>query len=1074
MRSWSLKWQIVLVVLSVVTVALVSLITLTIKQIENHLHSGLENEAISVSSLLAKNLGPGLEFRDSSFVAEIAGTAFGDNDVIGIGVCDSAGNRIFQFATQAGVFQSGDSCNHVPGLTITHRDLLCYAERPIITSGRTVGCLWLVISEQQMVTRLYRSATTIILVATILLLFSTVIGIVLSRRMVRPIRTFEQAATRISSGDMDSTVDLRILHQDFIPLGTAFNSMQSALSRAFQKLKESRHELESQVTERTRALREELAERKRTEAELQGGRELLKATLESTADGILVVDSTGIATHANERFSDMWRIPPDLMATRNDNVLLTHVLDQLCDPDAFVAKVHQLYGSRDESFDMLYFKDGRVFERFSCPLIQDEVLAGRVWSFRDVSERVHATQRLQFTQFSLDHSAEPAYWIKEDARLFYANEAACRELGYTHQELLGMSVHDIDPNFPREAWTAHWNELKNKGSLTFQTTHRNKAGDEYPVEITANYVEFAGEAYRCAFSRDITERRRADQAQSVLLKVAEAANQGSGLEDLLEIVQRQLGTLIDTKNFYVALWNPVEKLYTFPYSRDERDDDFSPQPLEGSLTDYVRRHGLPLLVDEGQHNQMDSQGEARTIGPRSAIWMGVPLRTASGTIGVMVVQNYHDPDAYGQTDLDWMTSIAEPIARVIERAKAEEERRHLSDELERAERMKSLGILAGGVAHDLNNMLGPLVGYPELMLLKLPEDSPLRKQVLRIGAAAKQAADVVQDLLTLARRGRYEMEPTDLNAVIEGYLDTPGFATLSEKRPDVQVTTVLDRNAGTILGSTPHLSKVVMNLVVNAFDAMPDGGTLTLSTERQYLEKLQGGYDKVLPGNYALMTVRDTGIGIDPKDADKIFEPYYSKKKMGTSGSGLGLSVVYGVVKDHKGYYDVFSEVGKGTTFTLYFPISSVSPELQRQTTLDLKGTETVLVVDDDTSQREMAAELLASYGYRVNTAANGHEALRVLQEKPVDIIVLDMIMEKDFDGLDAYREIVKLRPGQPVIVVSGFSPTERVEEMQKLGAGQYVKKPYTRQSLVTALRAELNRTSSVERTEVQATPTPK
>lgn len=1074
MRFWSLKWQIVLLVLAVVVIILLSLTTLTISQIREHMHRGLESEAVSVSALLASNLGPVLAGRDSSFVAEIATTAFSDDDIVGIGVYDAADHRIFQSAAEPDVFPRTDSCNHARTVEITHRDQLCYVERPILKGGIIVGCLWLVISEEQMNAQLYRSGSTVIVVALVLLLLSTVAVAVLSRRMLKPIRTFERAATRISSGDMNSAVDLKILHQDFVPLGASFNNMQSALSQAFQELKKSRHELESQVAERTQALRDELSERKRTEAELRVGRELLKATLESTADGILVVDSAGTATHANERFGDMWRIPPDLMATRDDDSLLAHVLDQLRDPDAFLAKVRQLYDSRDESFDILYFKDGRVFERFSCPLIQDGSLAGRVWSFRDVSERVHAIQRLQFTQFSLDHAAEPAYWIREDARLFYVNETACRELGYTHEQLLTMAIHDIDPNLPPEAWVAHWNEVKTKGSLTFQSTHRNQAGHEYPVEITASYVEFGGEAYRCTFARDITERRRAEQAQAVLLKVAEAANQHNTLEDLLKIVQQQLGTLIDTKNFYVALWNADEHQYTFPYSRDEHDDDCSPQRLEGSLTDYVRRNSAPLLVDDRKHRELVSRNEAHMIGHPSAIWMGVPLRTASGTIGVMVAQNYHNPEAYGQADLDWMMSIAEPIARVIERTKAEEERRQLSEELERAERMKSLGILAGGVAHDLNNMLGPLVGYPELMLLKIPEDSPIRKQVLRIGLAARQAADVVQDLLTLARRGRYEMVPTDLNAVIEGYLDSPGFAKLSEKRADVQVSTNLDRNVSTTLGSTPHLSKVIMNLVVNAFDAMPNGGTLTISTEQQYLEKLQGGYDHILAGNYTLVTVRDSGTGIDPTDIDKIFEPYYSKKKMGTSGSGLGLSVVYGVVKDHKGYYDVFSEVGKGTAFVLYFPISEVVAEQRYQTMLDLKGTETVLVVDDDISQREMAAELLASYGYRVSCAATGHEALEVLKTRTVDIIVLDMIMERDFDGLDAYREIIKLRPGQPVIVVSGFSPTERVEEMQKMGAGEYVRKPYTRQSLATALRTELNRSSGVERTEVQAAPGPK
>lgn len=423
----------------------------------------------------------------------------------------------------------------------------------------------------------------------------------------------------------------------------------------------------------------------------------------------------------------------------------------------------------------------------------------------------------------------------------------------------------------------------------------------------------------------------------------------------------------------------------------------------------------------------------------------------------MVVQNYHDPNAFTESDLDWLTSIAQPIARVVERVRAEEQQGNLREELERAERMRSLGVLAGGVAHDLNNMLGPLVGYPELILMRLPEDSPLRKQVQRIGSAAKQAASVVQDLLTLARRGRYEMVPTDLNAVIDAYLDTPGYTKLSETRSNVTVSTSLDRSIGNISGSSPHLSKVIMNLVVNAFDAMPDGGRLNISTRQQRLDRLPSGYDKIQEGAYTVVAIEDSGTGIDPDDIEKIFEPYYSKKTMGTSGSGLGLSVVYGVVKDHKGYYDVVSELGKGATFLLYFPVSAAAVDTRVEAVVDLKGTESILVVDDDTAQREMTYELLSSLGYQVSLACHGHDALSILTGRAFDMVLLDMIMEPGFDGLDTFREIIKLRPGQKTVIISGFSPTERVQEMQNLGAGQYVRKPYTRQTLATAIRTELS-----------------
>lgn len=398
------------------------------------------------------------------------------------------------------------------------------------------------------------------------------------------------------------------------------------------------------------------------------------------------------------------------------------------------------------------------------------------------------------------------------------------------------------------------------------------------------------------------------------------------------------------------------------------------------------------------------------------------------------------------------------VREITERKEAERRNLELQERLERAQRMEALGLLAGGVAHDLNNMLGPLVGYPELMLLKLPEDSPLRKHVMRIGSAAQEAADVMQGLLTLARRGRYEMRNTDLNEVIESYLDSPGYLKLASEHPGIALDLQFKRDIALITGSSSHLAKVIMNLVVNAFDAVGDKGSVTIRTEQLSIDKLPRGYENVKKGEYVVLKVRDTGIGIDPCDIDKIFEPYFSKKKMGRSGSGLGLSVVYGIVKDHKGYYDVVSEIGKGTEFFIYFPVATTFEVATPQVNSDCRGQEEVLVVDDSEEQLELAKQLISSFGYRTATSRNGHEAVNYLRNHTVDLVVLDMIMESDFDGLDTYREILKINPQQRAIIASGFSPTERVTEMQELGAGEYVKKPYTREAIGRAVRGELDK----------------
>ncbi len=391
-----------------------------------------------------------------------------------------------------------------------------------------------------------------------------------------------------------------------------------------------------------------------------------------------------------------------------------------------------------------------------------------------------------------------------------------------------------------------------------------------------------------------------------------------------------------------------------------------------------------------------------------------------------------------------------------ERKAAEEHQQELQDKLDRAERMESLGILAGGVAHDLNNMLGPVVGYAELIQRQTPPRSKIRTQVERIGKSAQDAANVIQDLLTLARRGRYEMETTNLNDVIISYLDSPGHRKLQKGKPEITVNVQMDHSIPNIMGSAPHLSKVVMNLIVNAFDAMPEVGTLTINTSAEQLDQLQSGHADIKPDNYVMASIADTGSGIEPADLLKIFEPYYSKKRLDSSGSGLGLAVVYGIIKDHKGYHDVFSTVGEGTEFVLYIPATETVAGETGISELTIEGSETVLVVDDVRDQREMASELIESLGYEVHTAVHGHDALEFLKHKTVDLVVLDMIMEDGFDGLDTFREIIKLHPGQKTIIVSGFSATDRVEEMQSLGAGQYIKKPYRIEQIGQAIREEL------------------
>jgi len=402
-----------------------------------------------------------------------------------------------------------------------------------------------------------------------------------------------------------------------------------------------------------------------------------------------------------------------------------------------------------------------------------------------------------------------------------------------------------------------------------------------------------------------------------------------------------------------------------------------------------------------------------------------------------------------------ITGTATNISSRVEQESREDE---LNRRLVRAERMESLGILAGGVAHDLNNILGPVVGYPDLILDDLPPESPVRDDIIEIRESAHRAAAVIQDLLTLARRGSFQKETMEINGVVKDYLKSAGFREKQERHENVSVEVDLDENLVAVLGSNPHFMQVVMNLVINAMEAMLEGGTLQITTRSEYIDQPVAGYDTIEEGDFAVLRIADTGVGISDNDREKIFEPFYSSKKMGRSGTGLGLAVVYGVVKDHDGYLDIHSEPGTGTEFVIYIPATHAEKTVEKEIRMDDRGTEKVLVVDDVREQRLLASKLLRRKGYSVETAENGRAAVKLMEQAPYDLVVLDMIMESDFDGLDTYRQMIQLRPGQPCVIASGFSESDRVKEAQQLGVGAYVRKPYALEKLSRAVRIELDR----------------
>ncbi len=386
---------------------------------------------------------------------------------------------------------------------------------------------------------------------------------------------------------------------------------------------------------------------------------------------------------------------------------------------------------------------------------------------------------------------------------------------------------------------------------------------------------------------------------------------------------------------------------------------------------------------------------------------------------------------------------------------AELERTAMEAKLQRAQKMEAIGLLAGGVAHDLNNILSGIISYPELILMQLDENSKLRKSVLAIQSSGQRAAAVVADLLTVARGVSSERQACDLNTLVHEYLSSPEHQMRLSLHPGVECSAQLADGLRPLACSPVHIKKSLMNLVTNAAEAIDRTGRIVIGTRNEDLTPAAALNIGVKPGRYVVLEVMDSGAGIAEADIEHIFEPFYTKKVMGRSGTGLGLAVVWNTIQDHKGGIRVTSST-RGTTFTLFFTAAAgLSKPRQDETasTLDHGDGETLLVVDDEPHQRDIATQMLQLLGYKVVTAASGEEAISFMQGHDADLVLLDMLMGTGFNGRQTFEQIITLHPGQKALIVSGFSKDEEVQRALRRGVSGYLQKPYTLKTLGKAVR---------------------
>lgn len=639
----------------------------------------------------------------------------------------------------------------------------------------------------------------------------------------------------------------------------------------------------------------------------------------------------------------------------------------------------------------------------------------------DVTERKRAEEGLRLARFCLDNAAIGIFQINEQGKIADVNEQGCNSLGYSHEELLGMTVFDIDSEFSREHWHENRKNILTSGSGTFETHHRRKDGTVFPVEVTVNYLKYNGTSVSFSFVHDITERKHTDKA----LLESEAN---------FRKLSSQFHALLDAIPDSITLQSPDLRVL-WANNGAVAGTEMKPDEVAG-MHCYALKHKRTHPCEPCPVQECFRTGKPTSY----------TIALADGKTWELRTIPIYEGDR---------------VATVIEVARDITEHRKLEEQLRHSLKLESIGTLAGGIAHDFNNILTAIIGYGHMALMAMPEDDPRQMYVKCMLDGTDRAAQLTKDLLLFSRKQVSERKPVDLNEVVER------MEKFLRKviREDINYTTILNPDTLPVLADGHQLEQVLMNLVTNARDAMPDGGVVSVTTETFPInEEFISAHGYGRPGNYALLAVSDTGVGMTEEIRKRIFDPFYTTKEVG-KGTGLGLSVVYGIIKQHDGFINVYSEPGTGTTFRIYLPLLNVKvmeTSADRVEESPMRGTETILVAEDDTMVRNLAMAVLPEFGYTVIEATDGEDAVRKFMEnmETIDLLLFDIIMPK-MNGKEAYHKISRIRPDIKVIFASGYA-SETILQKGLLDHGiPLISKPVSPRQLVQMIRSVLDETSN-------------
>src|SRR6266540_2187237 len=800
----------------------------------------------------------------------------------------------------------------------------------------------------------------------------------------------------------------------------------------------------------------DITERRRAERDLRETLSLLSATFESTADGILVVDLAGRIVSFNRTFAELWRVPDSVLEAKDDAQTIAFVLEQLADPQGFLDKVRDLYARPEaSSFDVLTFKDGRIFERFSQPQRIAGKSVGRVWSFRDVTESKRAEQ-VQLATYRISEAAHAARTLRE---LFGASHGIVGELMPAKNFYIALydaaDDHLTFPYYVDEYDTDFASKKPGKGLTEYvlRTGQPLLVTPEVHAELERRgEVELIGPP---SIDWVGVPMKIGDRIIGVLAAqtYAPGVRYRETEKHVLQFVSAQVAMAIERKRTEEQL-HESERKYRLLF-------ETNPEPM--FVYDFETLRILAVngaAVARYGHTEAEFlQLTLRDIRPpeeQARLDEELARRPDDGAARAGV---RHWTKQGKRFDVDL---VARPLEFAGRRARLVLARdvsaqRQLEAQLRQSQKMEAVGQLAGGIAHDFNNLLTAILGSTQLLLHNTSPGDPRREDAEEIRHAGLRAAELTRQLLAFSRRQVLAPKVLDLNAVVAN-MDRMLRRLLGE---DIELATALDPAAGAVNADPGQLEQVLLNLAVNARDASPGGGRLSMGTPRVTREEEHFGRRHGMPGgDYGCLAVADSGVGMDETTQAHLFEPFFTTKEVG-KGTGLGLATVYGIVKQSGGYIWVYSEAGHGTTVKVYLPrvpgvAEAPAPVVEPQPARG--GDETVLLVEDSAPVRTLARRSLEARGYRVLDAADGPSALDLAARhgSGIDILVTDVVMP-GMSGRELAERLAPERPSMKVLYTTGYTDDAMVRQGVLNAGVAFLQKPFVPDSLARKVREVLD-----------------